>query len=104
MFEPLFSTKENNIGLGLTAVFGIVKKNGGRLDVDSRPGQGTVVRVIFPAPRRPDARGTDAENHVAKGNETILLSRKTKSNVNWRCRLYNGMLSMSWKRPHRSRR
>ena len=25
MFEPLFSTKETNIGFGLTAVFGIVK-------------------------------------------------------------------------------
>jgi len=49
MFEPLFSTKETNIGLGLTAVFGIVKQNCGLLDVESRPGQGTVVRVVFPA-------------------------------------------------------
>ncbi|MDF0674200.1 MAG: ATP-binding protein [Nitrospira sp.] len=35
MFEPLFSTKETNIGLGLAVVFGIVKRNGGTLEVDS---------------------------------------------------------------------
>lgn len=52
MFEPLFSTKETNIGLGLTAVFGIVKQNGGTLEVDSRPGQGTVVQIVFPAVHR----------------------------------------------------
>ena len=52
MFEPLFSRKETNIGLGLTAVFGIVKQNGGTLEVDSRPGQGTVVQIVFPAVHR----------------------------------------------------
>ena len=52
MFEPLFSRKETNIGLGLTAVFGIVKQNGGTLEVDSRPGQGTVVQIVFPAAHR----------------------------------------------------
>ncbi len=74
MFEPLFSTKETNIGLGLTAVFGIVKRNGGMLDVDSRPGQGTVVRVIFPAVPVPEAREeTMPKAMSAKGDETILL-------------------------------
>ena len=48
IFEPFFSTKETNIGLGLTAVYGIVKQNGGMVEVDSRPGQGTVVRVWLP--------------------------------------------------------
>ncbi|OQW32948.1 MAG: hypothetical protein A4E19_06255 [Nitrospira sp. SG-bin1] len=74
MFEPLFSTKETNIGLGLTAVFGIVKQNGGRLEVDSRSGQGTSVRVIFPAATAPDIREEVIPRAMlSKGDETILL-------------------------------
>lgn len=74
MFEPLFSTKETNIGLGLTAVFGIVKRNGGTLEVDSRPGQGTVVRVLFPAAPAPEGREEmTPKAMLAKGDETILL-------------------------------
>ena len=48
MFEPFFSTKEMNVGLGLTAVYGIVKQSAGQVDVVSQPGQGTVVRVALP--------------------------------------------------------
>lgn len=74
MFEPLFSTKETNIGLGLTAVFGIVKRNGGTLEVDSRPGHGTVVRVVLPAaPVSVSREETMPKAMLAKGDETILL-------------------------------
>ncbi|MBX3329549.1 MAG: response regulator [Nitrospira sp.] len=74
MFEPLFSTKETNIGLGLTAVFGIVKQNGGTLEVDSRPGQGTVVQIVFPAVPAPVVREERMPKAMlAKGDETILL-------------------------------
>jgi two-component system cell cycle sensor histidine kinase/response regulator CckA len=74
MFEPLFSTKEMNIGLGLTAVFRIVKQHGGRLDVDSRPGQGTTVRVYFSAASIPDEREAALpKSMLARGGETILL-------------------------------
>jgi two-component system cell cycle sensor histidine kinase/response regulator CckA len=74
MFEPLFSTKETNIGLGLTAVFGIVKQNGGILNVESRPGKGTVVRVVFPVVSTPKMREEmTPKTMLAKGDETILL-------------------------------
>jgi two-component system, cell cycle sensor histidine kinase and response regulator CckA len=74
IFDPFFSTKETNLGLGLTVIYGTVKQNGGTLDVDSRPGQGTEVRVSFPAalatpvPDQPLVKGL-----LAKGDETILL-------------------------------
>ncbi|HMS83647.1 MAG TPA: ATP-binding protein [Nitrospira sp.] len=74
MFEPLFSTKEMNIGLGLTAVFRIVKQHGGRLDVESRPGQGTVVRVYFSAVAVSDRDDESLPTALlARGEETILL-------------------------------
>ena len=74
MFEPFFSTKEMNVGLGLTAVYGIVKQSAGHVDVVSQPGQGTVVRVTLPlvGPGRSPAPSTSARIS-AKGQETILL-------------------------------
>jgi len=74
MFEPFFSTKEMNVGLGLTAVYGIVKQSAGHVDVVSRPGEGTMVRMALPLVRhgRPPAPSILA--HVAaKGQETVLL-------------------------------
>ena len=74
MFEPFFSTKEMNVGLGLTAVYGIVKQSAGQVEVVSRPGEGTVVRVALPLIRqgRPPAPSILA-NGLAKGQETVLL-------------------------------
>ncbi|NOT24106.1 MAG: response regulator [Nitrospiraceae bacterium] len=74
IFEPFFSTKEMNVGLGLTAVYGIVKQSAGQVEVVSRPGEGTVVRVTLPLVRQghplaPSIPG----NGSAKGQETVLL-------------------------------
>ena len=74
MFEPFFSTKETNVGLGLTAVYGVVKQHGGHVDVRSLPGQGTTVRVYLPAAAAGLAAGHLVDSRVAaKGQETVLL-------------------------------
>jgi two-component system, cell cycle sensor histidine kinase and response regulator CckA len=74
MFEPFFSTKEMNVGLGLTAVFGIVKQSAGQVDVVSQPGQGTVVRVTLPLVVQGRSPAPSNLDHVsAKGQETVLL-------------------------------
>jgi two-component system cell cycle sensor histidine kinase/response regulator CckA len=74
MFEPFFSTKEMNMGLGLTAVYGMVKHSAGQVDVVSQPGKGTVVRVTLPlaGSGRPLAPSALAHG-AAKGQETVLL-------------------------------
>jgi CheY-like chemotaxis protein len=74
MFEPFFSTKEMNMGLGLTAVYGIVKHSAGQIDVMSQSGKGTVVRVTLPlaGEGRPPIPSTPALVS-AKGQETVLL-------------------------------
>ena len=74
MFEPFFSTKEMNVGLGLTAVYGIVKQSAGQVDVVSRSGEGTVVRVALPLVKQGRAAAPSILAHVAaKGQETVLL-------------------------------
>ncbi len=56
IFEPFFSTKGNKgVGLGLSIVWGIIGEHGGRVDVESEPGEGTAFFIYFPGykPSRP---------------------------------------------------
>ena len=50
-FEPFFTTKppDQGIGLGLSAVYGIVTKAGGGIAIESEEGLGTSVHIYLPA-------------------------------------------------------
>jgi len=50
IFDPFFSTKHETkgVGLGLAVVYGIVRRHEGRIDVESRPGQGTTFTITLP--------------------------------------------------------
>lgn len=50
IFDPFFTTKEpgKGTGLGLSSVRTVVEGLEGRLEVDSRPGGGTTMRVLLP--------------------------------------------------------
>ncbi|MGD9510949.1 MAG: response regulator, partial [Geminicoccaceae bacterium] len=79
-FEPFFTTKDvgHGTGLGLSQVYGFVKQSGGQVRIDTRPGEGTTVRIYLPrsTSEQPVASAVppppDGRVH-APASETILL-------------------------------
>jgi CheY-like chemotaxis protein len=56
--EPFFTTKGPGTGLGLAMVRGFVQQSRGRLEIESTPGEGATVRLVFPVAA---TRGAAAE-------------------------------------------
>ena len=49
-FEPFFTTKgDQGAGLGLATVWGIIRRHGGEVSLDTAPGRGTAVHLYLPA-------------------------------------------------------
>ena len=63
-------------GLGMAMVYGLTKQQLGFVHVDSKPGHGTSVRLVFPVVAAPAASTDEHQvvtSSVAGGKETILF-------------------------------
>lgn len=55
IFEPFFTTKDHGTGMGLSIVSHVARAHGGTVEFDSRPGEGSEFRLLFPVSAPPDA-------------------------------------------------
>jgi DNA-binding response OmpR family regulator len=74
-FDPFFTTKPpgKGTGLGLSQVYGLVRQMGGDVDIISKPGEGTAVRLHLRRGYVAPASGTEAEHASAEGHSERIL-------------------------------
>lgn len=83
--EPFFSTKgEHGTGLGLAMCHGIVQRHGGLLDIESREGKGTTIRIRLPleredGPGEPVAIEAASEDHVVEELSILVVDDEETS-------------------------
>lgn len=83
VFEPFYTSKEAagenaaivGTGLGLSVSYGIVKRHGGAIEVDSRPGKWTIFTISLPA------NGEKARKKVAKYKRKKQIKKTMSMNV-----------------------
>jgi PAS domain S-box-containing protein len=79
IYDPFFTSKFRGRGLGMAIVLGIVRAHKGAVHLDSQPGKGTTIRVLFRSLE--SAETTKAEGKIPveeeeyqwKGKGTVLM-------------------------------
>jgi len=77
-FEPFFTTKPigRGSGLGLSMVYGFVGQSGGYTWIESAPGQGTRVCMLFPRCHEPvaeEVKPAPRSQRMAQGERVLLV-------------------------------
>jgi two-component system, cell cycle sensor histidine kinase and response regulator CckA len=77
IFEPFFTTKDKSegTGLGLSVTMGIVKMHSGAIEVESKPGKGTNIKIFLPAEHHiTDSEEQESADEPLRGNgENVLV-------------------------------
>src|SRR5687767_9618124 len=74
IFDPFFTTKgKAGLGLGLAVSFGIIRRHGGNIEVESRYGHGTEFRITLPVAKIAETRIIKREM-IAQADEPQLVA------------------------------
>jgi PAS domain S-box-containing protein len=74
-FEPFFTTKPvgKGTGLGLSQIHGFAGQSGGRAEIDSKPGEGTTIRMLLPRSVKPLGESRRGELPAPADHGTRIL-------------------------------
>jgi signal transduction histidine kinase len=88
IFDPFFTTKPvgKGTGLGLSISYGIVKSQGGRIELESAPGQGARFSIHLPLQAQPSAGGVSGAG-TGSGGDSAGASREPSAGAESRKRV-----------------
>jgi len=75
IFEPYFTTKQKESGLGLATTYSVIKKHDGYITAESELGAGTTFHIYLPASKKPlpKRKGEEAIKSAFLGQGKILV-------------------------------
>lgn len=76
IFEPFFTTKKQGTGLGMPVVFGIIKQNGGFINVYSEKNVGTTIRVYLPSVEQEEENIIPSTKEIDSSMKNELIRKK----------------------------
>ena len=94
IFEPFFTTKPKGkgTGLGLATVYGIVTQCGGHVEIESKVGEGTEIKIWLPrVMTHTDTVPVELEDKLQKGTETILVVEDEEVVRDLSCRILRSL-------------
>ncbi len=72
IFDPFFTTKgKAGLGLGLAVSFGIIRRHGGNIEVDSQYGKGTEFRITLPLAKVAEKSVKTVETEAVASSQTV---------------------------------
>ncbi len=73
VFEPFFTTKFQGRGMGLAAIYGIIRNHEGHISVHSEVGRGTTFKIYLPATEAEIPAPPKPTREIPTGTETVLV-------------------------------
>jgi two-component system sensor histidine kinase PilS (NtrC family) len=61
LFVPFAGSFEEGTGLGMSLVYKFIEAMGWQIEVESHPGEGTVVQILLPPPREEEAMAPSSD-------------------------------------------
>jgi len=79
IFDPFFTTKgKAGLGLGLAVSFGIIRRHGGTIEVESQYGRGTEFCITLPVAKIAEKIANESENTAPALREEMPLKTNTQ--------------------------
>ncbi len=70
IFDLYYTTKKRGRGIGMAVVYSIIKKHNGKIEIKSKPGQGTIITLFIPCEKKKEKQFIqETQTHTISDNK-----------------------------------